>query len=162
MPPPQLGNARARKGRNIAISGAITAAVGAVPLGYAALIYLVAASSDDPYAGLALIPVLLATFIGLPIFIAGATMLFFGKMRERRSGLTNSVSRTPGFDAGVEEMRESVVVPVLGVVLSVLPVVSIPFSLYGYFGNKKGSRSRRLGLIGVVMNIVLTLAFFAL
>ena len=162
MPPPQLGNARARKGRGIAISGAITAAVGAVPLGYAALIYLVAASSDDPYAGLALIPILLATLIGLPIFIAGLTLLFFGKLRERRSDLGGSVSHTAGSDVGVEGMRESVVVPVLGIVLSVLPVVGLPFSLYGYFGNKKGSEVRRLGLIGAVMNIIFTLAFVTL
>ena len=162
MPPPQAGNARARKGRDIAISGAITAAVGAVPLGCATLAYLVVASSNDPYAGLYLIPILLATFIGLPIFVAGLTMLFFGKLRERRSGLSSGVSSAADADVSVEEMQESLVVPVLGVVLSVLPIVSLPFSLYGYFGNKKDSKARRLGLIGIVLNIILTLVFATL
>ena len=46
---------------------------------------------------------------------------------------------------------------ILGIVFAYVYIIGLPLSLYGYFGNKAGSKSRLLGLIGVCLNVVVML-----
>lgn len=69
----------------------------------------------------------------------------------------SEASNAPGSVVGV---RESLVAPVLEIVLSITPFlgfVGLLLSLYSYFGNKAGTRARLIGLIGLI-GIFLNLA----
>ena len=138
------------KGRVLTGSGAVVTIIGAVPTVLGALVWASAAASNDPNAGWAIFIVLALEAIGVPVLLTGLVMVFFGKTRKRRSDLVNGV---PTANGGVEEAKESLVVPILGILFSVLWLLGLALSLYSYFGNKPGSRARRLGLVGVVLSL---------
>ncbi len=109
-----------------------------------------AATSNDQNAGWAIFIVIGLLGVGLPILLIGLVMVFFGKTRKRRGGLVNGA---PSANGGVEEAEGRLVVPILGIVFSVLWIFGLALSLYSYFGNKAGSKARRLGLVGVVLSL---------
>jgi hypothetical protein len=73
------------------------------------------------------------------------------------TGLANAGSSATGADLGV---KESLVAPILGIVFSIIPFIpllGLMLSLYGYFGNKAGTKARLIGLIGIFVNLAVAL-----
>jgi hypothetical protein len=161
MPPPapHMRSVPTRKDNTLTVIGKVVAILGALPLGLAAFTLLrpVVAPGDpldDQWSGLA---ALILVVVGLPVFSTGLIMFFSGKVRERRIALANETTNSPEAITGVEE---SLVAPVLGIVLSIIPFlgfISLMLSLYGYFGNKAGTKARLIGLVGIFVNLAVAL-----
>lgn len=96
----------------------------------------------------------IAFFYTLP----GLALLYFSRAvnRRRRDGGVFGVSNE--VESGVEGKRY-LVTPILGIVFAYVYIIGFPLSLYGYFGNKAGSKARLIGLIGVCLNIGVMLWF---
>jgi hypothetical protein len=109
---------------------------------------------DDQWSGLA---ALILIAVGLPVFSAGLITFFSGKVRERPSALANETTNSPEAPTGV---KESLLAPILGIVLSIIPFlgsIGLMLSLYGYFGNKAGTKARLIGLVGIFVNLAVAL-----
>lgn len=94
----------------------------------------------------------IAFFYTAPILV----LFYVGRTLNRRrrdggvSGVSNEVS-------SVVEGKRYLVTPILGIVFSYFYIIGFPLALYGYFGNKAGSKARLLGLIGVCLNVLVML-----
>jgi hypothetical protein len=109
---------------------------------------------DDQWSGLA---ALILIAVGLLVFSAGLITFFSGKVRERPSALANETTNSPEAPTGV---KESLLAPILGIVLSIIPFlgsIGLMLSLYGYFGNKAGTKARLIGLVGIFVNLAVAL-----
>lgn len=161
MPPPapHTRSVPPRKDNTLTVIGKVVSILGALPLGLAAFTLLrpVVAPGDpldDQWSGLA---ALIWIVIGLPVFSTGLIMFFSGKVRERRSALANETTNSPEAITG---LKESLVAPILGIVLSIIPFlgfIGLMLSLYGYFGNKAGTKARLIGLVGIFVNLAVAL-----
>ena len=154
MPPPQAVSNPTRKGVVLKSAGSVVTILGALPLAFAAIIIVNAlVRPNDPGSQWAGLGALMLIGLGTPVLTIGLVMLLSGKARERRGELASETSNATGAVSGV---KESLVAPILGIVFSVIPFISLlglMLSLYGYFGNKAGSKARLVGLIGIFVNL---------
>lgn len=107
-----------------------------------------AAASSDPNAGWLIFPISGLWGLGILVLVVGLTILLIGRIRARRGDL---VSSTPDIESTTGRMRISIAVHALAWVLQ----AGFTLALYGFFGNRAGTKARQLGLIGVVLNLVL-------
>ena len=154
MPPPQAVSNPTRKSVVLKSGGTVVTILGALPLAFAAVIIVNALiRPNDPGSQWAGLGALMLIGLGFPVFTIGLVMLLSGKERERRGELASGASSATGVVSGV---KESLVAPILGIVFSVIPLIpllGLMLSLYGYFGNKAGSKARLIGLIGIFVNL---------
>jgi hypothetical protein len=127
--------------------------LGAVPTVLGALVFIGAAASSDPNAGWAIFIILPLLALGIPILLTGLVLLFLGKTRARRGVIYDAFLHDGGGAGGGAHASENIVVPILGIVFSWFSLIGLPLSLYAYFGNPAGTRSRRLGLAGVFLSL---------
>lgn len=158
MPPPQVVSTATRKGVVLKSTGSVVTILGALPLAFAAFAIVLALirpnDSGSQWAGLG---ALILIGLGIPILTTGLVLLLSGKARERRSALANETTNSPEAITGV---KESLLAPILGIVLSIIPFlgfIGLMLSLYGYFGNKAGTKARLIGLVGIFVNLAVAL-----
>jgi hypothetical protein len=94
----------------------------------------------------------IAFFYTAPIL----ALFYVGRVvnRRRRDGGVSGVSSEV---SSVGEGKRYLVTPILSIVFSYFYIIGFPLALYGYFGNKAGSKARLLGLIGVCLNVLVML-----
>jgi hypothetical protein len=158
MPPPQVVSTSTRKGVVLKSTGSVVTILGALPLAFAAFAIVLALirpnDSGSQWAGLG---ALILIGLGIPILTIGLVMLLSGKARERRNEIADAGSSATGAGLGV---KESLVAPILGIVFSIIPFIpllGLMLSLYGYFGNKAGTKARLIGLVGIFVNLAVAL-----
>ena len=132
--------------------GAVLTLLGAIPTVLGAVVWAGAATSNDPNAGWAIFLVLALWGIGIPLLLAGFLVVLVGRIRARRGDLASS---TPEVEHPGGQMGPSIA----GIALAWFPLVGLPLSLYGFFGNRAGTKARGLGLIGVLLGLVFMFLF---
>ena len=117
------------------------------------VIYLVSSVSlyiafevlGDPGAEISSVIAFFYTLLGLALFYVAKAV-----NRRRSDGGVFGVSSEA---SGVSDRKRYLVTPILGILLSTTYAIGFPLSLYGYFGNKAGSKARLFGLIGLCLNV---------
>ena len=136
-----------RKGRVVTGAGAVVTILGTIPVVLGALLWSAAAASSDPNAGWSIFLIIGLWGFGIPVLMVGLTILLVGRIRARRGDL---VSSTPDSKSATGRMGTSIA----GIALAWFPLAGFPLALYGFFGNRVGTKARQLGLIGVLLNLV--------
>jgi hypothetical protein len=126
--------------------------LGAIPTALGALVFGGATTSSDPNAGWEIFIVLALWGIGIPFLLVGLTVLLVGRIRARRGDLASNTTEA-------ESTNGNRGLPIAGIALAWFPLAGLPLSLYGFFGNRAGTKARQLGLVGLVLNLVLMFVF---
>ena len=90
----------------------------------------------------------IAFFYTLP----GLALFYVAKAVNRRRS-DGGVFGVPSEASGISDRKRYLVTPILGILFSPSYIIGFPLSLYGYFGNKAGSKARLFGLIGLCLNV---------